>query len=179
MERRCQALGPPRDTKALPRACALPQNRKEAIIRPDERLAACADHDRIALAAYAGIDDREERAAARIFGRERGKQVRSRLDAEIRRIVQSIYNRDPGRERGEECLDLTDVEVARPEVGEENDQAALAAFFSSVFFSAFFSGFFLSPGSCGAAASSDRSISVTSAIGALSPLRKPIFRMRR
>ena len=87
--------------------------------------------------------------------------MRSRLDAEIRRIVQSIYNRDPGRERGEECLDLTDVEVARPEVGEQDDQAA---FFASGF---------------AASVASGRSISVTSASGALSPFLKPLFKMRR
>ncbi len=88
--------------------------------------------------------------------------MRRRLDAEIGRIVQRIYYRDLRRERAQNCLDLPDVEVARPEVGEENDQAA---FFASGF--------------AASVACSGRSISVTSASGALSPLRKPLFRIRR
>jgi hypothetical protein len=60
-------------------------------------------------------------------------------------------------------------------VTDGEDQAALAAFFSSVLASFFF----LSSSAFGAGASSGRSISMTSAIGALSPLRKPILRMRR
>ena len=71
---------------------------------------------------------------------------------------------------GESRLDLPYVEIARAEVGEKDDQAALAAFFSSLFF--VFS-------SVASAACSTRSIRVTSARGALSPLRKPVFRIRR
>ena len=88
--------------------------------------------------------------------------MRGRLDAEIRRIVKRIHNRYAGRERAENSLDLPDVEVVRPEVGEEDDQAAFFA-----------SGFFAGSTSCGL------SISMTSASGALSPFLKPFFRMRR
>ena len=87
--------------------------------------------------------------------------MRRRLDAEIRRIVQRIQYGDFWRERAEDCLDLPDVEVVRPEVGEKDDQAA------------FFASGFADSGASG------RSISVTSASGALSPLRKPLFRIRR
>ena len=52
------------------------------------------------------------------------------------------------------------------------------ASFFSVFFEAFFSPFDSSPPEAGAVAS-PRSISVTSARGALSPLRNPVLRMRR
>jgi len=76
-------------------------------------------------------------------------------------IVQRVQNRDARRERAEDCLDLPDVEVVRPEVGEKDDQAA-----------------FLAAGLSDSGASG-RSISVTSASGALSPLRKPFFRIRR
>ena len=89
--------------------------------------------------------------------------MRGRLDAEIRRIVKRIDNRYAGRERAENRLDLPDVEVVRPEVGEQDDQAA---FFASGFFAG-------STLSCGL------SISVTSASGALSPFLKPFFRIRR
>jgi hypothetical protein len=59
-------------------------------------------------------------------------------------------------------------------VTDREDQAAFAAFCSSRFSVFFFfsSGFGSAPGSA-------RSISVTSASGALSPLRKPVLRMRR
>ena len=87
--------------------------------------------------------------------------MRRRLDAEVRRVVQRIDNGNSRRERAEDCLDLTDVEVAGPEVGEQDDQAA--------FFASGFAG----------SVASGRSISVTSASGALSPLRKPFLRMRR
>ena len=68
-----------------------------------------------------------------------------------------------------------DVEVGRAEVGEENEgpDARQAAAFFSLFFSAFFS----SPAAL--ASASGRSMSMTSASGALSPLRKPVLRMRR
>ena len=94
--------------------------------------------------------------------------MRSGLDAVGRNIVERVERRDARRARGEDCLDLTYVEIVETEVSEEDDQAAFAAFFS-VFFS-----------SAGASVPpSGRSISVTSASGALSPLRKPLFRMRR
>src|SRR5688500_10860152 len=62
--------------------------------------------------------------------------------------------------------------------------AALASVFFSVLFSVLFSVFFpafffFSSGLPASSVCSPRSISVTSASGALSPLRKPVLRMRR
>ena len=74
----------------------------------------------------------------------------------------------------EDCDELLSAASA---VTDGEDQAALAAFFSSVLASFFFLS--LSSSAFAAGASSGRSISVTSAIGALSPLRKPTLRMRR
>ena len=161
MKRARKTPRPPRDAKAFPAASALPEHGEQPIVRRDERAAVRADDDRVALSANAGIHDRQENAAARILGRERGEQVRCRLDAEVRRIVQRVYYGDFRRERAQDCLDLPDVEVVRPEVGEKDDQAA------------FFASGFADSGASG------RSISVTSASGALSPLRKPFFRILR
>jgi len=64
-------------------------------------------------------------------------------------------------------------------VADRVDQAAAAlASFFSVFLEALASPF-LSSAAAGCAPSSARSISVTSARGALSPLRQPVLRMRR
>ena len=59
-------------------------------------------------------------------------------------------------------------------VTNREDQAALAAFCSSVLLL-----FFFGSSAFGSALCSARSSSVTSARGALSPLRKPVLRMRR
>src|SRR5215813_3415204 len=76
----------------------------------------------------------------------------------------------------EDCDELLGAARA---VADRVDQAAAAlASFFSVFLEALLSPFFSSP-AAGCAVSSTRSISVTSARGALSPLRQPVFRMRR
>ena len=62
-------------------------------------------------------------------------------------------------------------------VTDGEDQAAFAAFFSAVCSALAF--FFLGSSALGSAPCSARSRSVTSARGALSPLRKPLLRMRR
>jgi len=76
----------------------------------------------------------------------------------------------------EDCYELPGAASA---VADREDQAvaALASFFS-VFLGAFLSPFLSSPPSVWAP-SAARSIKVTSASGALSPLRKPVFRIRR
>src|SRR5438132_12810233 len=104
--------------------------------------------------------------------------MRGGLDAEVRHVVQSINQGHARRACCQNGLDLAYVEIARPEVGEKNDQAALAACFFSPLADSFFSPFFLSS-AAGTAPSSARSIRLTSASGALSPLRKPVLRMRR
>jgi len=83
----------------------------------------------------------------------------------------------------EDCDELLGAAGA---VADRENQAAwaLASFFSlfavcSGFLEAFLLPFFSSSPAAGCAPSSARSISVTSARGALSPLRKPVFRMRR
>ena len=73
--------------------------------------------------------------------------------------------------------------AAGPMADRVDQAAALASFFSgfsalSVFLEAFLSPFCSSPPVAGTVASA-RSIRVTRASGALSPLRKPVFRMRR
>src|SRR5437879_6294598 len=65
-------------------------------------------------------------------------------------------------ERSKNRLDLPYVEIVQTEIDEKNDQAVLAAFFSS--------------GLVSTAVVSGRSSSITSASGALSPLRKPVFK---
>jgi len=111
----------------------------------------------------------------RVFEREREQEMRRWLDAEIGRVVQSVDDRHARSASGEDCLDLPYVGIAGTEIREKNDQAALADFFSSVFFSAFF----LPSGWAGPAVSAASSVSVTSASGALSPLRNPVLRMRK
>jgi hypothetical protein len=136
----------------------------------------------VAPPANAWIDHGEEHGVSRILGRERGEQVRRRLDAKGGRIMQRIDERRARRARREDCLYLADVETGRTEVGEQNERpgARQAAAFFSLFFSDFFPDFFsafcASPAA--AAACSVRSVSITRASGALSPTRKPIFRMR-
>jgi len=150
----------------------MPENRKKTIVGPHETSAVRTHHDGVTRPAYARINYGEEYGIARIVMRERSKQVRGRLDGEGARVVQRVHQPGAGRALGEHCLDLPYVEIARTEIGEESDQAALAVFFS-VFFSV------LLPSETSSAPPSTRSIRVTSAIGALSPLRNPLFRMRR
>src|SRR5688572_6101429 len=175
VERRGQPLRPPGDAKTLALARPLPNEGQKPIIRTDEALTVGVDDDRVALAADTGIDDGQKYRIAGIFAGQGAEQVCRRLDAEVGRVVQSVDHGNARCARGENRLDLPYVEIARPEIGEENDQAALADFFSSLFASFFF---FFSSG-FGSGVSSGRSISVTSASGALSPLRKPLLRMRR
>ena len=189
MERGAQPLGPPGKAPALSAAGALPEDRQQPVIRPDEVTAIDLGHDGVAAAADAGIDDGEEYGVRRIFGGKRGEEVRRRLDAEGGRIVERVDDGRARRARREDCPYLADVEIGRAEIGEENEWpgAAQAAAFFSLFFSDFFSDFFSALFSAffsdfcsspAAAVCSVRSVSVTSASGALSPLRKPIFRMR-
>ena len=82
----------------------------------------------------------------------------------------------------EDCYELLGAASAVTDC-EDQAAAALASFFSafagvSDFLEAFLSPFFSSPPAA-CAVSSARSIRVTRASGALSPLRKPFFRMRR
>lgn len=149
----------------------MPHQRKKPVVRTDEGAAVGFDHDRVALAPDAGIDDSQKDAAPRVLRTDCKKKVPGRLDVEVGSVVQGVDERNARRARGENRLDLPYVEIPGPEIGEENDQAALAAFFSSVFF-------FLSSGFC-SGASSGRSISMTSARGALSPFLNPVLRMRR
>jgi hypothetical protein len=179
MERRAQGPGAPGDAIALAPTRALPDQRKKPIVRTDEAAAIGFDDDRIALAADAGIDDGEEHAAPGVFGTDRKKKMRGGLYAEVGSLVQRVDDRNARRVLGENRLDLPYVEIAGPEIGEENDQAALAAFFSSLFCSAFGALFFFFSSGLGSGASSGRSISMTSASGALSPFLKPVLRMRR
>jgi hypothetical protein len=171
MEGAAKALGTPGDAPAVALPRALPEYRKQAIVGADEAPAIALHDDGVACRADAWVNHGKENGARRKLACERGEKVRRGLDAEIRGVVQRVDERQARRTRGEHCPDLPYVEVARTEVGEENDQAALAACFSSPFF------FFSSPACEGCA--SPRSISETRASGALSPLRKPIFRMRR
>jgi len=134
-----------------------------------------AGHDGVAPAADARVDDGEEYRVRRILGSERGEEMRRRLDAESRRIVQCVDERRARRTRRENCLYLADVEVGRAEVGEENEGPGARQ--ATAFFSLFFSAFFSSPAAL--ASAPGRSMSMTSASGALSPLRKPVLRMRR
>ena len=145
------------------------------MVGADEAPAVRIDYDRVALAADARIHHRKEHRAAGKFTRQGSEQMCRGLDAEVGRVVKRVDYRNPRCARGENRLDLPYVEIARSEIGEENDQAALADFFSSLFASVFF---FFSSG-FGSGVSCGRSISVTSARGALSPLRKPLLRMRR
>jgi hypothetical protein len=75
----------------------------------------------------------------------------------------------------ENCYELFGAASA---VADRVDQAAALASFFSGFLEAFLSPLASSPPWAGAVASA-RSISVTRARGALSPLRKPVLRMRR
>ena len=98
---------------------------------------------------------RELRVAA---GRGIGAHVGQRLDS---RFLQDGY----------------EFRGATRAVPDGVDQAALAVFFSSAFGAPAF--FFFSSGFGSAATSAASSVSITSASGALSPLRKPALRMRR
>ena len=84
------------------------------------------------------------------------------LDPEIRCGMRRVEHRYARCVHSEHRLQLPDVQVVRAEVGEEDDQAA-----------------FFAAGFAASAAVSGWSISETSASGALSPLRKPFFRIRR
>jgi hypothetical protein len=179
MERRAQASGAPGDAIALAPTRALPDRRKKPIVRTDEAAAVGLDDDRVALAADAGVDYSKKDAAPRVLRTECEKKVGGRLNAEIGRVVQGVDDRDARRALGENCFDLPDVQIAGAEVGEKDDQAALAAFFSSLFCSAFGALFFFFSSGLGSGVSSGRSISMTSASGALSPFLKPVLRMRR
>ena len=165
---------------------ALPEDGKEPVVRADEILLPYLQDDGVAPAPHARIDHREEYRAAGIFAGERGEEMRRRLDAKGGRVVQRVDDRRARRARREDCLYLADVEIGRAEVGEEDEgpgarqAAAFFSLFFSGFLSAFFSDFFsdFCPSPAAAAVSSARSVSMTRASGALSPLRKPIFRMR-
>ncbi len=139
-------------------------------------------NDGAAPPADARIDHREEDCVSRILGSERGEEMRRRLDAEGRGIVKRVDDRRARCARREDCLYLADVEIGGAEVGEQDEGpgARQAAAFFSLFFSGFFSAFFwpFCSSPAAVAASSARSVSITRASGALSPLRKPIFRMR-
>lgn len=185
MEGRAQALRPPGNAPTAPLVSALPKDGEEAIVRPDEVLIAYLYDHGAAAAADARIDHGEEHRVGGILASQRSKQVRRGRDAESRCIVQRVDEQRARRARCKDCLYLADVEIGRAEVGDENERpdAQAAAFFSlffAGFLSAFLSDFFSDFGSSPAAAavSSVRSVSMTSASGALSPLRKPIFRMR-
>jgi hypothetical protein len=170
-----QPRGAPGDAPAAPAPRAVPDEGQEAVVGADEAPAVGLHDDGVARAADAGVDDRQEDRSARVLQREMKKKMRRGLDAEIRHVVQGIDDRDARPAGGEDRLDLSDVQVARAEIREEDDQAALAA-------SSFFAGFFLpafSSGALSAVVISTRSIRLTSASGALSPLRKPVLRMRR
>jgi len=174
VERRRKALRPPGNAQALAPAGALPYEGEKAVVRTDKAAPVGLHDDRIAPAPDPGIDDREKNRAAWILIRERGEEMRGRLDAEVGRVVQGIDDRHAGRARREDGFDLAYVEVAGTEIGKKDEkrdaQAALASFFASFFLAGFSS-------VCGL--SSARSNRVTSASGALSPLRKPFLRMRR
>src|SRR2546425_342369 len=101
-----------------------------------------------------GIDGSEDNAGAVLAP----DSIRKGGDAKDRLAKKDSYGFF-----GESRLDPPHVEIARAEVGGKGDQAGFAAFFSSV----------------ASAACSTRSIRVTSARGALSPLRKPVLRIRR
>ena len=186
MEGRAQTLGPPRNAPAAALASPLPEDGEEAVVRPDEMLIAELEDQRAAAAADARIDHGEENSVCGICASQRGQQVRRRHDAESRRIVQRVDKRGAGRTRREDCLYLADVKIGRAEVGEKDERpGAQAAAFFSLFFSGFLSAFlsdffsdFCSSPAAAAAVSAARSVSMTSASGALSPLRKPILRMR-
>ena len=182
MERGAQALRPPRDAPGFAATGALPKDGEQAVVGADEVAPRDARDDGFAAAADAGIDDSQKNGVEGILGSERGEKVRGRRDAEGRRVVQRVEDRCARCARREDCLYLADVEVGGAEVGEEDEGpgARQAAAFFSLFFSgflsvAFFSLFCSSPV---AASSPARSVSMTRASGALSPLRKPIFRMR-
>ena len=165
----------------MPLAAAVPEKREQTVVRADEAPCVGLDDNGIALAADPGVHHGEKHRMRGIFERQGKEQMHRRLDAEVGGVVQRVDDRYARSARGEDCLDLPYVEIARTEVGEENDQAALADalldFVSSVFFSAFFLP--LSSGCAGAAVSAACSVSITSASGALSPLRKPVLRIRR
>ena len=72
-----------------------------------------------------GIDGSEDNAGAVLAP----DNIRKGGDAKDRLAKNDRYGFG---ERGENRLDLPYVEIARAEVGEEDDQAALAAFFSSL-----------------------------------------------
>jgi hypothetical protein len=178
-----QGPRPPGDAPASAAAGTLPEDGEKAVVRADEAAAPNLGNDGVAPAADTGIDHREEDRLSRIFGSERGEQVCGRRDAEGGRLVQRVDDARAWRPCGEDCLYLADVEVGRAEIAEEDEGpgAGQAAAFFSLFFSDFFSATFFSAfcsSPAAAAASSARSVSITRASGALSPLRKPIFRMR-
>ena len=140
-------------------------------------------NDGAAAATDAGVNDSQKNGVRGILGSERGEEVCGRRDAEASRVVQSVEDQRARRARPEDSLYLAEVEIGRAEVGEEDEGpgARQAAAFFSLFFSDFLSAAFFAPccsSPAAAAASSARSVSMTSASGALSPLRKPIFRMR-
>src|SRR2546428_3512136 len=90
-----------------------------------------------------GITQARARADESSPGR-RGGRLGHRGGHRRHRRLRGQCRRGPDRygffgERGENRLNLPYVEIARAEVGEEDDQAALAASFFSVFFAGFYS----------------------------------------
>ena len=105
---------------------------------------------------------------------ELGMTARSRVSTHVDERADTDFLKD--------CDELLGAASAVTDC-EDQAAAALASFFSafagvSDFLEAFLSPFFSSPPAA-CAVSSARSIRVTRASGALSPLRKPFFRMRR
>jgi len=182
VERGAEAFGPPDDGPAFAAAGALPHDGEQSVIGADEVAAIDFSHDGAAPAADARVDHGKENAIGPVFAGERGKKMCGRLDAESGRVLKRVDDRRARRARREDCFYLADVEIGRAEVGKEDEgpgarqAAAFFSLFFSDFFAAFFSPFCASPAA--AAAASARSVSVTRASGAWSPLRKPIFRMR-
>src|SRR2546425_10847732 len=105
--------------------------------------------------------------------------IRDKLVTGVQTCALPIYLGAFAREQDRGRFSIAEDFAARPRAGDDRhfarqpghgaDQAVLTAFFSSLFF--VFS-------SVASAAFSTRSIRLTSASGALSPLRKPVFRIR-
>src|SRR5688572_18890276 len=111
--------------------------------------------------ARAACRDPEGARRARPWLGELRMAARSRIGAHVDERADSGFLED-----GDELLGAAGAVTD----GEDQAAAALGSFFSVFFLEGFSS-------ACGA--SSARSIRVTSARGALSPLRKPVLRMRR
>ena len=169
MEGRGQALGTPGNAPALPAPRALPDDGKKAVVGTDEAASVGVHYDGVTHSADAGVNHGEDNGIRRVFEGQGGEEMRGSFDGKIRRVVKRVDDGDARGACGEDRLDLAYVKISGTEIGEQNDQAALASFFLAGFFSS----------APAAAVSSARSIRLTSASGALSPLRKPVLRMRR